>query len=711
MSRLSRIQSGLALIAAFGVMGGAPALQASDAVSPQVHRDPSEGRSRTAVAEDSLAARQTAERLILTFLKTWQAAWKASDTERFKTASFLLSRGERAGYLHCHPRSTTTPTAARPDSYPDLVRAQYRPIVSARGLFAKCPTWILGARSGETDEADSIDVALTPRVAVEIAATRRQLIADLVRLSETSPRDGWIIGQIVRFRLDHHDYHGTHEQLRNCRAARWWCDALRGYALHRQGRAKQADSAFLAAVAVMPEATRCEWHDVSVLLNDDDRGPFRRLTCAARDSLAARFFWLADPLLSDETNERRTEHYARHVRIALHRALAIDERYYWPKERGGDAVAEMMLRYGWPSMALWTGKADDAGHDNYVSRGARPASPYSTAEYAPGRLHAAPSLSAILSPSASQPEDWQLHSPAGAWATGNGDGTFWWPHEHMRERSRAIVQLPAPGQMAFLRRIGGVRVLAAMALGGTADRDLQPLLDHPLRMRSYGSSQKFGTERLSDTTTGPRGRLVLDGFLTTPAELFAVEAESSGPLSLGAAPLIARTRFGITPDPPLDSLARATISVSQPVLFAPRADRVLPVDADDLLSAMLESTTISVGGTVGVFWESYGLVAGDSLRVSLNLIPANAPGLLRRLATAVKLADPVSSVTVQWAEPALTSNRDRGSGNAATIRPRSVLLDLSALRPGEYWIEVVARVVAGAGPHRTATARRMMVIR
>ncbi len=693
------------------LMNGAAPLQATAAVSRQANRNPSDGRSRTTVADDSTAARQTAERLILSFMKTWQAAWKASDTERFKTPFFLLSRGERAGYLHCHPRSTTSPTAARPDSYPDLVREQYRPIVSARGSFAKCPTWILGARSGEADEADSIDVALTPRLAVEIAATRRQLIAELVRLSGTSPRDGWIIGQIVRFRLDHRDYHGAHEQLRDCRAARWWCDAMRGYALHRQGRMEPADSAFLAAVAVMPEATRCEWHDISVLLKDDDRGPFQRLPCAARDSVAARFFWLADPLFSDETNERRTEHYARHVRNALHRALAIDERYHWQKERGGDAVAEMMLRYGWPSMALWTGKADDAGHDNYVSRGARPASPYSTAEYAPGRLHAAPALSAILSPSASQPEDWQLHSPAGAWATGNGDGTFWWPHEHMRERSRTLVQLPAPGQMAFLRRIGGVRVLAAMDLGGTADRDLQLLLNHPLRMRSYGSSQKFGTEILTDTTISRSGRLALDGFLTTRAELFAVEAGSSGPSPLGTAPLHARTRFGITPDPPLDSLATGTIAVSQPVLFAPRADRALPVDADDLLSAMLTSTTISVGGTVGVFWESYGLVAGDSLRVSLNLIPANAPGLLRRLATAVKLADPVSSVTVQWAEPSLTSNGDRGSGNGVTIRPRSVLLDLSALRPGEYWIEVVARIVAGAGPHRTATARRLMVIR
>lgn len=706
MSRLSRIQSGLALIAAFCVMGGAPALQASDAVSRQTHRDSSDNRSRTFVADDSTVARQTAERLILTFLKTWQAAWKASDAERFKTTSFLRSRGERAGYLHCHPRSTTTPTAARPDSYPDLVRAQYRPIVSARGLFAKCPTWILGARSGETDEADSIDVALIPRLAVELAATRRQLIAELVRLSGTSPRDGWISGQIVRFRLDQSDYLGAQEQLRDCRAARWWCDALRGYAWHRQERKEHADSAFLAAVAFMPEATRCEWHDMSVLLNDEDRGPLRRLDCAARDSVAARFFWLADPLFSDETNERRTEHYARQVRIALHRALAIDERYHWPKERGGDAVAEMMLRYGWPSMALWTGKADDAGHDNYVSRGARPASPYSTAEYAPGRLHSAPSLSAILSPSASQPEDWQLHSPAGAWATGNGDGTFWWPHEHMRERSRTIVQLPAPGQLAFLRRHGGVRVLAAIDLQGAADRDVQRLLDHPVRIRSFGSSQKFGTEILADTTIRRSGRLALDGLLTTRAELFAVEAGFSDSSLPGTAPLHARTRFGITPDPPLDSLAGGAIAVSQPVLFAPRADRVLPVNADDMLPEMLATTTIATGHTVGVFWESYGLVAGDSLRVSLNLIPANAPGLLRRMATAVKLADPLSTVTIQWTEPRRSSPSDGRLEKAAGIRPLSVLLDVTTLRPGEYWIEVVAH----AGRQRTAAARRKVVV-
>ena len=711
MSRLRRIQSGLALVAALCVMNGAPALQATDAVSRMVRRDLSHDRSRTAVADDSTAARQTAERLILTFLKAWQEAWKASDTERFKTAAYSLSRDERAGYLHCHPRSTTPQTAARPDSYPDLVREQYRPIVSARGSFAKCPTWILGVRAGETDEADSIDVALTPRFAVVMPAKRKRLIAQLVILGAQSPRDGWITGQIVRFRLDHGDFLGAHEQLRECQAARWWCDALRGYALHRQGRMEEADSALLGAVSLMPEATRCEWHDISVLLNDEARGPYRRLGCTARDSVAARFFWLADPLFSDETNERRAEHYARHVRILLHRALAIDERYHWPKERGGDAVTEMMLRYGWPAAALGTGKADDAGHDNFVSRGGRPASPYSTAEYLPGRVHFAPSLSAILSPSASQPEDWQLRSPAGAWATGNSDGTFWWPQEHMRERSRTIVQLPAPGQMAFLRRNGGVRVLAAMALGGSADRDVQRVLAHPLRMRSYGSSQQFGTETLSDTTIGPRGRLVLNGVLTTRAELFAVEALSSGSPPDSTAPLIGRTRFGITPDPPLDSLALGTIAVSQPVLFAPRADRVLPVDADDILAAMLATTTLSASGPVGVFWECYGLAAGDSLRVSLNLIPATAPGLLRRLATAVKLADPVSSVTVQWAEPALASKGDSGSGNGVAIRPRSVLLDLSGLRPGEYWIEVVARVVAHVGEQRSATARRKVVVR
>ena len=76
-----------------------PALQAADVVSRPVRHNASGGRSHNAVADDSTATRQTAGRLILTFLKTWQAAWKASDTGRCKTAAFSISLGERAAYL------------------------------------------------------------------------------------------------------------------------------------------------------------------------------------------------------------------------------------------------------------------------------------------------------------------------------------------------------------------------------------------------------------------------------------------------------------------------------------------------------------------------------------------------------------------------------------------------------------------------------------
>ncbi len=659
-------------------------------------------------AQDSATVRRTAESRIVAYLTRWQSAWKASDDERFKQTRFAISKGIRAGYLHCHPQSAANLTSSRPDAYPEMIREAYAPIVSGRGNFAKCPTWMLGEASSDTDESDSLDAALIPRWATAIARSRAELLARLDTLQRESPSDGWLLGQRVRFRTEAADHDGALRTLASCEVERWWCDALRGYVAHRRADVI-ADSLLLAAVAQMPEPMRCEWNDIGPLLDEPGRAAVRKLTCAARDSAAARFFWLADPLLSDATNERRAEHYARRVMLALHSALAEDERYHWLVNRGGDAVSEMLVRYGWPTAAMWTGTADDGGHDSYVGRGGRAASPYSTAEYSSGRVHFAPSWSAVLTPSGARAEDWQLRSPAGAWSTGDGEGRYWWPQEHMRERARVIVQAPAPGQMAFLPRVGGIRVLTALDWTSVDDPVLVRLRDSAARVRttatSFAESQRVLREIVSDARASLNGRFVSDGTMTIPGEVLGVEVEMLA-RSAESLPLIGQARVGIVPDLPLDSLGRDAIGVSQPVLFASGADRVLPANAEELVEAMLATTTVRAGSSVGVYWENYGLSAGDSLRVSINLIPASAPGLLRRMATAVKLLDVVSSVTVQWTEPMMASRVD-GASEKVGIRPRSVVLDLSTLKSGEYWIELVAE----AGRQRSARSRRSLRLR
>src|SRR5439155_20880957 len=69
-----------------------------------------------------------------------------------------------------------------------------------------------------------------------------------------------------------------------------------------------------------------------------------RLACAARDSIAARFWSLADPLLLIPANDRRTQHLSRLVQDHLQeRAFAMFGVPWLADSR------QVLLRYGWPS--------------------------------------------------------------------------------------------------------------------------------------------------------------------------------------------------------------------------------------------------------------------------------------------------------------------------------------------------------------------------
>src|SRR2546421_12345099 len=95
-----------------------------------------------------------------------------------------------------------------------------------------------------------------------------------------------------------------------CRAVRWWCDALMGLVRHVTGDYARADSAFTAARAEMPDEERCRWNDISTLLEGDAAERYRKLDCADRAAFETRWWWLAQPLYSLVTNDRRTEHFA-----------------------------------------------------------------------------------------------------------------------------------------------------------------------------------------------------------------------------------------------------------------------------------------------------------------------------------------------------------------------------------------------------------------
>ena len=123
-----------------------------------------------------------------------------------------------------------------------------------------------------------------PREPPAIGVERTRLVTTLDSLHAASPGDAWIAGQLVRYLAESAKPAEALAGARTCRSSAWWCDALTGYAWHIAGQYGAADSAFAAALAAMPEAQRCEWTDLSPLL-DQLRAPYRKLGCQERAPL------------------------------------------------------------------------------------------------------------------------------------------------------------------------------------------------------------------------------------------------------------------------------------------------------------------------------------------------------------------------------------------------------------------------------------------
>ncbi|HZI74867.1 MAG TPA: hypothetical protein VFD73_12760, partial [Gemmatimonadales bacterium] len=64
----------------------------------------------------------------------------------------------------------------------------------------------------------------------------REARGDLIRALENAagqlPGDGWIAGQLVRYLVEQGAADSAIAAAQRCRAARWWCSALEGFARH-----------------------------------------------------------------------------------------------------------------------------------------------------------------------------------------------------------------------------------------------------------------------------------------------------------------------------------------------------------------------------------------------------------------------------------------------------------------------------------------------
>jgi hypothetical protein len=474
--------------------------------------------------------------------------------------------------------------------------------------------------------------------------------------------------------------------------------------------AESVEAQFDSALDEMPSDERCTWTKLAALLDHDGRTAYERLPCSARDSVNRIIWWLSDPVWLIAGNERRAEHYGRAVLAVLRSGTNWSERWDMRDHGGGDAVREMIVRYGWPSFAWWSGRIDsEAHHRHYVASSADQIDHgrFATAEYSRPRYHPVPAWSAIADPWHSDGSEWDLGAPedrgvsigdilAGRSTRG---GPVWWPVEHFESRGRPFIQLSH--QEGLFRR--DTAILFAMA-SDLVPADFEGVVNdtlHGALIFATGPDSMTAESRWGVTGHGNAFR----AMVVSRPQMVGLELFGRHPRGV-----VARDRFGIDPPPTLAAMTPGEFAASRPVLLRPVPGGTdLPSDPDVILSRMFGSTQLENPTRVGVYWEIYGFAATDTVDVAIRVERLeDAPGLLRRVGIRLGIArQPDAGVTVGW--------REAGAGNAVwtmagriAIQGRARTVDISGLSAGSYNLVTTIQRANGS----TATgSRRFSVIR
>ena len=620
----------------------------------------------------------------LAFLELWQARWLQSQGERLRqwAGKGVYQEDERGSarwvaHVHC---MRLGPWHGAQREIPQIVNSA----LSARSY---CPSWSLLNGHRFPDQSRVLDSALSPAYFPEIRDARAALIALIDSVAGKVPGDVWIAGQRVRFLLDQGLVDRALIAAAECRGLSWWCSALTGYAHWYQRDIKSADSVFAIARSAMTVDERCRWDEVSLLLDPAALKEWATLSCEARAPLLVTLWWLSDPLWSDPGNERRVEHDARRVRLMLRSSLERDETFHWTKVDGADALAQVVLRFGWPNYMFWFGTSQDRGQRGIVtgvggrlgipSSGSHP--PFTTLEYDPSNPHVIPSWRAVRDPLRAEATDWALHAPEG---TARHD---WWPREHMT-RPRQLLQA-AEYQTAYLRRDSTIVLAAAMRAPSTSQsqQNLGSYRAHMIVSRDTSDLQ-----RITSSTSTSDGRIVLAGHIAPVPALLGLEASSA------SHNVDVRTRFAIAPPTTLQSAPHDRLALSDLLFVTPTADARLPSSTDSAVAMLLPSTMIWRDTSIGIYWETYGAAPTDTIEISISVESTERPGLFQRLAVVFgRDASPMQGNRIRWIE-AMHAQQTLPVSRLTTVHGRAVQLNLSTLTPGSYSLNL--DVVRGSEP-------------
>jgi hypothetical protein len=468
-----------------------------------------------------------------------------------------------------------------------------------------------------------------------IGQARMLLLARLDEAAGSWSGDDWIAGQRVRYLVEQGWADSAVVAAQECRGTGWWCAALEGYARHAARDYQGADSVYARALAAMPEEERCEWTDLSILLAEADERRYERISCEERQAVNGRVWWLARPFYSVQGHDLRTEHYARLTMARLLRESASPHDLPW-----GDDLAQLVVRFGWPTW--WTRPFGRPGMvEAPAALGHEPTPSF--------WFFAEPSIP----PDTLDGESWR--EPAWDLSRERPPGRYAPPYGRSFGEIRRV-------QVARFRRQRGILTIGAFDLrDDTLFTGVEPKV-------AFAVARDPRTPPIVGPALFPKSTGIIAVTAPWPPTVISIEARED------ADRRAARLRAVVD---------RPGSWLSDVLLFTPGEE--LPDSLDVALPLAVRGTDVALGSRVGLFWETYGEPALDSVDVEVKVVrAAGRPAAHPSLGRTECAPDGKAAVAVRWRDAATPAGR----------RARAVTLDLKALDPGRY---VVGVSVVGSG--------------
>ena len=491
-----------------------------------------------------------------------------------------------------------------------------------------------------------------PREPDRVRDARGRLIATLDSAAAANPSNLWVASQRVRYLAEGGRLKDAVAAALACKADGWRCGTLVGFAYHEAGDYVRADSAYQAALRGMSARERCDWEDISLLLDAELLPKYRAQQCGdpARLAFERRVWWLARPLFSTAANDARTEHYARVTMVQMITdAPSAHEGGFDEDER------ELLLRYSWPRAWSRSGGGFGSRGASTVGHEPTPAYPY-------------------------LPNAFVYDNPV------NTDSLRWTTRPgvvHARYApAYATPLLRLEHQSALFRR--GDSSLVVLAYDLRSDSALAKASDvRAALVLTRGEEGDATIVRAPNTSRGVITAHSVWAPLLMSAEVTSPTVRRS-----------ARARYGIRPP----YAVGVRVSLSDLLLFEPYGS--LPSTLTEVIPHALPTLRVRSDRKVGFYWEAYGTnPSGETMNINVTVAPevVDAPTKAQRLKRALRVWKEAKPVSVQVQDV---------SARGQTVSPRSVEVDISTLPPGPYLVELEIEV---AKQYRVRAERRIVV--